>query len=85
MTRQQLLSPLALEAEFLYRLQKRLQKGAVEYGDASFDKPIPETIEQLMEEVEDIAGWAFVLWGNLHKRLDRIRRATEQQPECDGC
>lgn len=54
---------------FLERVRARLKKGAAEYGDESFNKP-PEVLRQeILEEIEDICGWAYVLWVRVQKNL----------------
>ncbi len=58
--------------EFLDRLAARLEAGAREYGDKSFDTPLPAISGNLLEEVEDVAGWAFVMWRHLAIRLGRV-------------
>lgn len=47
---------------FAERLRKRWAAGAARYGDASFSAPMVETVKQVLEELEDVPGWAFVLW-----------------------
>lgn len=48
----------------------RMRKGQEEYGDRSFRSSPLALIEELKEEVLDIAGWGYVLW----KRLDDFER-----------
>lgn len=47
---------------FADRLRKRWAEGAARYGDASFGRPMVETVRQILEELEDVPGWLFVLW-----------------------
>lgn len=85
---------------FLATVRARLYEGARVYGDLSFDKPPITTIKELLQEVEDIAGWAFVLHTQLSQRLSAIHRASsmltlreiaargaelDQPGEQDGC
>lgn len=51
-------------------LRKRWKAGAREYGDRSFFRSPLETVDQVLDEVADIAGWAFVLWVQLKLRLE---------------
>lgn len=53
-------------------LRKRWKAGAREYGDRSFFRPPFETVDQVLDEVADVAGWAFVLWVQLKLRLDNV-------------
>ncbi len=50
---------------FIERVQKRMDKGAQEYGDRSFARAPEELVQELQEEVEDIAGWGYILWNRL--------------------
>ena len=61
-----------LEAEFVRRLKKRWARGARDYGDASFEAPLPKTVAEILCEIEDIAGWSFILWVQLKRRLDNM-------------
>lgn len=63
-----------LEAKFFLALRARLAKGDVEYGDKSFDSPLLP--EEILEEIVDIAGWAFVLWVQMQERLGRLETAA---------
>lgn len=47
---------------FAERLRKRWAAGAKRYGDASFSQSMTDTCRQITEELEDVPGWAFVLW-----------------------
>lgn len=49
-------------AEFSRRVKARLAKGAESYGNKSFGRPMVETCRQIAEELEDVAGWLYVLW-----------------------
>lgn len=63
---------------FLDRLRARLERGAQDYGDKSFSKPLAELSDESLQEVEDIAGWSFVMWVRLRRRLERLR-AVERE------
>jgi len=62
--------------EFLDALAARLEVGAREYGNASFDEPMPKTAGELEAEALDIAGWAYVLWAQLKRRCARLDDAS---------
>jgi hypothetical protein len=47
--------------EFAARVKKRLDAGHLEYGDGSFERPPQELLDEILEEIEDIMGWSFVL------------------------
>ena len=55
--------------EYVTGIEARLRRGAIEYGDASFMRPPDELLDELIQEVMDISGWAFILW----TRLERMK------------
>ena len=67
----------SLTDEFLERLRKRLEAGAVEYQNRSFDKPAPVLREEILEELEDYAVWSFILWTRVITGLESL------EPRCD--
>lgn len=70
----------ALEREFVERLRQRWARGARDYGDASFHAAPDVTVGEILSEVEDVAGWAFVLWVSLRQRLHAVTdNATTMQ------
>ena len=58
---------------FVAELESRMDKGAAEYGDRSWDADPVRLIAELQEEAADIAGWASILWS----RLARMKLALE--------
>ena len=58
---------------FVERLRARLAAGAATYGDVSFTRPCRDLVDELQQEVEDIAGWGLILW----IRLERLRGRVE--------
>lgn len=65
-----------LEDEFVARLRERWKQGAIEYGDESFGLPIHCTAAEILQEVEDVAGWAFVAWVQMRERLGVVRSSA---------
>lgn len=57
---------------FIDEVYKRLKKGAIEYGDDSFDRPIEDLIGEIEQECLDLAGWGFVLWVRLRRVRERL-------------
>jgi len=66
----------AIEA-FLGSVRVRLQRGAIEYADRSFERPLPAICDEICEELLDVAGWAFVAHEHVRRRLGRIKRAMD--------
>ena len=67
-----------LRLEFLDRVAVRLEKGATEYGNANLELPTPGTAKEILEEVLDLAGWAYVLWVQMTRRLERLEVAADE-------
>ena len=59
----------ALLSLFVSRVSNRLQRGAATYGDTSFDKPLATTADEILQELEDVAGWAAIAWVRIKKQL----------------
>ena len=67
------ISTVALQADwpkFVTSLAARLAKGAKEYGDVSFTRPLSELLEEIEQEILDQAGWAFIAYC----RIQQIKR-----------
>jgi hypothetical protein len=64
--------------DFTSRVKERLRAGAVEYGDASFGRSMPSTAQEILQEIEDVAGWAFVMWVQMRRRLAGVLLAEQQ-------
>lgn len=58
---------------FITQLHAKLDQGAREHGDASFDLSSPQLVKELQAEALDLAGWGWILWD----RLERLRVACE--------
>ncbi|MBK8977644.1 MAG: hypothetical protein IPM29_17175 [Planctomycetes bacterium] len=69
----------ALE-RFVARLRARLVVGAATYGDSSFQRAAPELVDEVQQELEDVCGWALILW----VRLERLHRRVTQIHEQGG-
>lgn len=65
---------------FVDRLSIRLAAGAVTYGNTSFTRPAADLVDEVMQELEDVAGWSLLLW----IRLDRLRGQVENTTEGGG-
>lgn len=57
--------------KFFEKVRRRLEAGAREYGDSSFNGSTINTIEEIEEELLDVVGWGYILW----TKLNRLRGA----------
>lgn len=64
---------LQLYEEFSERIRIRLENGKRVYGDSSFERPIERLVEEIRQEVLDVAGWAFILYS----RLDELEKKVD--------
>ena len=66
---------------FVVRLRARLAAGAKTYGDISFTRPAVGLVDEIQQEIEDVAGWGLILW----IRLERLRgRVGQLEGGADG-
>lgn len=76
-----------LQRRFIQDLAARLDRGAEEYGDRSFGRQPQHVFDEILDEVLDVAGWAFVAWVHMRERLeallDRFERATDERRRVD--
>jgi hypothetical protein len=56
--------------DYAKRCYQRLEVGEREYGDRSFADRPDVLLQQIREELEDVAAWSFIL----HCRLDELER-----------
>lgn len=69
-------SEQAIESEwpqFVDLVHSRLRVGAVEYGDTSFNRDPVELLDEIDQELADVAGWSFIL----RCQLKEIRRKLQ--------
>lgn len=57
---------------FCDAVQARLEKGAIVYGNESFQAPPVLLLEELQQEALDLAGWGFVLWSRIEALKGRL-------------
>ena len=57
---------------FVDRVRERMAAGAKVYGDISLTRPRAELVDEIMQELEDVAGWSVLLWHRLERLRDPI-------------
>lgn len=65
---------------FEHNVAKRLERGAVEYGNRSLGRPPAELLDEIQQELEDTANWAAIMW----LRLENLRAALRVVDGGDG-
>jgi hypothetical protein len=66
--------------KFIAAVAERLEAGRGSYGGRSFSRSVEELIGEIEEELEDVAGWAFILWC----RIARLREILPKDGLPDG-
>lgn len=69
--------------EYQRRVRARIKAGAQEYGDTSFLSSPLALIEEIQQEIEDIAGWGYIMWVRL-ERMKRLASKLETKELLDG-
>lgn len=72
--------PLLKYPAFAAEVRARLERGRVEYRDESFERPLPELLQEIREELCDIAGWAFCAFVRLEALDERAHQADPPKP-----
>lgn len=57
---------------YIAAVRWRLAQGEQEYGDSKA-RPPEELANEIMQELEDVAGWACLLWSRLRRIRDELR------------
>ena len=64
--------------EYVRQVESRLDMGRRNYGDASFSADPATLLTEIQAELEDVAGWSFVLWCRLQRLKKALRAAQER-------
>lgn len=62
--------------EFFAAVAVRLNQGAQDYKDESFNKPLRQLLDELEQEALDLAGWGFIAWEKI-QRMRALARTVE--------
>jgi hypothetical protein len=68
---------------FVDEVKARLERGRVTYRDRSFSREPAVLVEEIRDELRDVAGWAFVLDCRLARAADalsRLRSFNSEEP-----
>lgn len=66
-------------ALFWQRVTARVKAGEKEYGNLSFSLPPLALVEEVQQEVEDICGWAYILWRRLERAKEVVARIESKE------
>lgn len=53
--------------DFVDILHSRLEAGEKKYGDSSFEMSTIQSLEEISQELLDVAGWSWCQWVRLQK------------------
>lgn len=72
------MTPLDADLDaFVTRLREKLEAGARQYGNASFERPLVHLIREIQDELVDVAGWGLILWSRLQQLRDWVAQAEQ--------
>ena len=66
---------------FVEEIRKRLWVGADSYGDGSFSKDPVELLNEIENELLDVAGWGFITFcriRELKKKLEAVKNTLDK-------
>lgn len=58
---------------FLGAVERRMERAEQTFGDRSYSRDPLDLLREVKEELEDVAGWASILWAR--PRLDEMESA----------
>lgn len=67
--------------DFLDLVLNKLDRGQREYGDRSFTRDPKALLDEMLEEVADIAGWGAVLAVRIHELKAAIDAAERESAD----
>ncbi len=73
--------PLDRWPDFAQAVRVRLDAGRAAYGDRSFDGAPEDLAREIQEELEDVCGWAFVLWERIRRLTDAFSARNDAGPQ----
>jgi hypothetical protein len=64
-------------ARFTARVTERLVEGERVFGNVSLTRPAASLLDEIQQELEDVAGWGALLWVRLERLREKARTQTE--------
>ena len=74
-------APIGMLPDFHAKMASRMRVGQREYGDRSFELSPLRLIDEIQQELIDVANWSFVLWQRLEQMRVAISNARLQEQE----
>lgn len=71
--------------QYMRLVRSRCEAGALEYGDASFQRSPGELLVEIQEEIADISGWAYVLYERVERLKELALQTSMEIGACYGC
>lgn len=72
-------------AKFTRKVLDRLAQGERVFGNRSLLAPTARLLDEVQQELEDVAGWGALLWVRLERLRERVLREGEPRHEEDDC
>jgi hypothetical protein len=66
---------------FVRKMQQRLAQGALDYGNRSFRLAPTALLNEIEEEIVDVAVWSFILWTRLASLEKRLGGRDDERAE----
>lgn len=79
--RSRVLAEGAQVPQFLAAVDARLEKGAVEYGDTSPSKNYSVLVDEVQQELLDVAGWACQMWRKVNASVRDGETLHDRHPK----
>lgn len=72
-------------AKFTQKVLDRLAQGERVFGNRSLLAPTARLLDEVQQELEDVAGWGALLWVRLERLRERVIREGEPRHEEEDC
>lgn len=72
-------------AEFVAAIEARLEIGEREYADRpASSRPLDELLDEINQELVDVAGWSFLLWRRIEALRERLGAVPDRGSTAQG-